>query len=943
MMPASLPADEADRLSCLRTLAILDTPPDAALDAITRATALHLQCPIALVSLVDEHRQWFKSRHGLEVSQTPRDLAFCAHAILGQGQLVVANALADARFHDNPLVLGEPRVRFYAGQPLHVEGRALGTLCVIDHQPRSWSDEDASFLQSMAQAAQALLSRDLSWRRSAISEARLADFARASSDFLWECGASLTLKWIGPHAEPVEAAMATTGVGQPLWNGVLLDPVGQPDPRGLTLHAAMQSGLEFHRRTIECSGSSSSAWLSFSAVPVCDADGQLLGWRGSVRDVTSHVAAQRQLRMQDERLQRICRHVPGMLYEYQRDPGGRGHFPFVSEGAPDLLGVLPRSLGDVGDDWLHGVHPDDRARLASSIDESAARLATWREEFRVALPQRGERWLESHATPRRCAEGRTTWHGFLADVTERRVAQDELQDTRSWLQLSLASARMGVLRIDPESAVVTADAGARALHGLPAGDADLPLANWLSALSHDDQTRLLRAITEIVQFGSADRLMLATEQGANRVIELMLSPSQGSHDVIGVCRDASEQARAEQALKAAADAEQRRRDYSEFLSRVSHELRTPLNAVLGFSHLLLQQAAPSLPEHQVRWLDQIRRGGQYLLSLIEDLLSLTRTDSGHHRLNPQPTSMHAALRDATELLAPLADAVEVVFDLPSDHTAAIVHVDRRALRQILVNILGNAVKYNCRGGHVRIDLAAQRGHCRVAVCDDGPGIAPEALSRLFEPFERLGAEVGSVPGTGLGLAIARRLVEDSGGSIEAQCPAGSGLCVLVRLPFADTDHADFVDTSTAPLPQFEVPPPVSAGARRARAVFVEDNEVNLQLMQAMFQRHRTWALELHDNAPRALHAILAAPPDLLLLDLNMPGLCGLSLIRAVRADPGCRSVFCVAVTADATEQTRANALAAGFEDVWTKPVDAQWISRLLDRLTPLTSARTNDS
>ncbi|MDP2005807.1 MAG: ATP-binding protein [Rubrivivax sp.] len=835
-------------------------------------------------------------------------------------------------------------MRFYAGQPLHVEGRALGTLCVIDHQPRTWSDEDASFLQSMSQAAQALLARDVMWRRSAISEARLADFARASSDFLWECDAALSLKWIGPHTEPVEAPMATTGVGQPLWNGVLLDPVGQPDPRGLTLHAAMQSGMEFHRRTVECPGLSGSAWISVSAVPVRDASGQLLGWRGSVRDVTSHVAAQRQLRVQDERLQRICRHVPGLLYEYQRDPGGRGHFPFVSEGAQDLLGLLPQSLGEVGDDWLHGVHPDDRARLASSIDESSARLATWRAEFRVTLPQRGERWLESHASPRRSVEGqgRTTWHGFLADVTDRRAAQDELTDTRSRLQLALASARMGVLCIDPESEVVTADASARALHGLPAGDADLPLGDWLKALSHDDQTRLLKAIAEIVQFGSADRLMLATEQGANRLIELMLSPSQGSHDVIGVCRDASEQARAEQALKAAADAEQRRRDYSEFLSRVSHELRTPLNAVLGFSHLLLQQAAPSLPEHQVRWLHQIRRGGQYLLSLIEDLLSLTRTDSGHHRLNPQPTSMHAALRDVTELLAPLANAAEVVFDLPSDQTAAIVHVDRRALRQILVNILGNAVKYNFRGGHVRIDLAAQHGHCRVAVCDDGPGVAPEALHRLFEPFERLGAELGTIPGTGLGLAIARRLVEDSGGSIEAQCPAGSGLCVLVSLPFADTDHADFVDSGTTPLPMVAAPSPANAGARRARAVFVEDNEVNLQLMQAMFQRHRAWALELHDDAPRALHAILASPPDLLLLDLHMPGLCGLSLVRAVRADPGCRTVFCVAVTADSTEQTRANALAAGFDDVWTKPVDAQWISRLLDRLTPLTAARTND-
>ncbi|MBN8486149.1 MAG: response regulator [Burkholderiales bacterium] len=405
--------------------------------------------------------------------------------------------------------------------------------------------------------------------------------------------------------------------------------------------------------------------------------------------------------------------------------------------------------------------------------------------------------------------------------------------------------------------------------------------------------------------------------------------------MIAVCRDVSEQVRAEQALRTAAEAEQRRRDYSEFLSRVSHELRTPLNAVLGFAQLLLQEAAPVLPTHQVHWLDQIRRGGQYLLSLIEDVLSLTRADAGHHRLEPMATSICSALRDATDLLAPLAGTAEVAFSLPDDDAASMVLIDRRALRQVLVNVLGNAVKYNRRGGTVWVELERIGLECRVSIRDEGRGIEPTDLSRLFVPFERLGAEHGSIPGTGLGLAIARRLIESSGGWIDAESPPGSGLRVRIGLPLSGCAIGDTaaMDMATLDLPAVVESLEVGRGARHA--VFVEDNEVNLQLMEAIFLRHPEWVLQLHDDAPWALNAVLAEPPVLLLLDLNMPGLSGMAFIRAVRAEPRCRHLVCVAVTADASEQTRRDALAAGFDDFWTKPIDPRKVDGFLTRFGSL--------
>jgi signal transduction histidine kinase/CheY-like chemotaxis protein len=926
-MKAPLPDDEAARLQCLRSLEVLDTSPDPALDAITQALAAQLGCPIALVSLVDAERQWFKSKAGIETTETSRDLAFCAHAILGDGLFVVRDALADPRFADNPLVTARPSIRFYAGVPLRVSGQAVGTLCAIDNKPRILSVAEAETLRHLARAAEACLVRDAQLRRVSLSEARLADFANASSDFLWECDALGCLTWTSAHAGAEPGLNVAPLAGATLWNGVLLDTMGQPHPQARTLHEALADGLPFARRSIETDTASGKRVLSLSGVPVQGAGGARIGWRGSVRDVTSTVNAQRSLREQDERLQRIARHVPGVLYQFERSANGRMRLPYVSEGIQWVCELTPSEVARDASALFARMHPDDLSSVQERLVESARTLEPWRDEFRVVLPGRGLRWLEGHATPVAKEAGGVVWHGFVADVTKRRADDEALDLARRRLQLAIDAAGMGIVQIDPVAGTIELDQRALDAHAQPNDDGELELWRWLQWVDAADRHPLQEALSKAMSGAGPLRVVYGVYGEDVRRVELVVSSQDRHGRLLGVCRDVSEQERAEEALNQAGAAEQRRHEEVQFLSRVSHELRTPMNAILGFAQLLSEDTSAPLEGYQRRWLDQVQRGGQHLLALVEDVLSLASADAAVHRLVLAPQRLQRLMQECLELLEPLAIAAEVRFESQGTESDLRVLVDRRALRQVLVNVLGNAVKYNRRGGKVTIVARADAGVCVIEACDDGPGIPRERLKRLFVPFERLGAENGSVPGTGLGLSIAKGLTEAMDGSIEANCPAHGGTCVRITLPLAPANADLGPETTPAAVDCLpNVPESALGAARFRRAVYVEDNEVNALLMATVFEQHSSWALRVFDDAADALAHIRAHRPELVLLDLNLAGLSGMELLRLLRDDPRTSGLHCIAVSADSQAETVEAALAAGFDDFWAKPLNLNLVT-----------------
>jgi signal transduction histidine kinase len=440
--------------------------------------------------------------------------------------------------------------------------------------------------------------------------------------------------------------------------------------------------------------------------------------------------------------------------------------------------------------------------VSDSIAYSARTLTPWHLEFRVVLPRRGVRWLEWQATPERRDNGHVLWNGFITDVTAHRRTEAALVETQRRLQLAMRIMPLGILHIDTQNGLIDLDRRASDDHGLDTAEPQCPLWRWMDNLGPQDRESLQAAMSQALSRQGPVRVAYEVRHpsGALGRVELHMERLDARGRLIGVCRDVTQLERAEQALRDASLVEQRRRDQSDFLARVSHELRTPMNAILGFAQLLGEDASGRLSPHQKRWLEQIRAGGQHLLALVDDVLDLSRLSAGRHALRLVPVALDRVLRDCNEFLMPLAADASVDIEFAPSHPGAHITADAGALRQVLLNVLGNAIKFNRRGGTVTTRVIAEDTQCVAEVWDDGPGIPADRLAQVFMPFERAGAEDGGVHGTGLGLSIAKELVQAMGGTIEAIRPQDGGTCIRIALPRAADEAEGGAVVRELPLP-----------------------------------------------------------------------------------------------------------------------------------------------
>ncbi len=348
-----------------------------------------------------------------------------------------------------------------------------------------------------------------------------------------------------------------------------------------------------------------------------------------------------------------------------------------------------------------------------------------------------------------------------------------------------------------------------------------------------------------------------------------------------------------------------------FLANMSHELRTPLNSIVGFAQMLEYNPREPLSPSQGKCVDRILKGGQHLLSLISDILDLAKIEAGRVELSIENVGLKGLVDESLTFIQPLAERRGIVVKVSSCPEISVL-VDYTRIKQVLLNLLSNGIKYNRPGG--RVEIACERHDDRfvsISVSDTGIGVSESNQKELFKPFSRLGQEGSNIEGTGIGLTITKRLVEMMGGSIGFRSVVGEGTIFRVLIPSSTTRAAE-----AAPTPAVSSVEPDSLSGT---VVYVEDNPANIELMEMVFSAFGNIRLLTSPTGELGIELIRASRPDLIILDLNLPGMDGFEVLRLVREMEEGQNIPAIALTAAASRQDIRRGMEAGFIHYLTKP------------------------
>jgi hypothetical protein len=659
--------------------------------------------------------------------------------------------------------------------------------------------------------------------------------------------------------------------------------------------------------------------------------GQPVAFLGVALDITGRRAQQRRARAMAERFEAVTR-AAGVGHWVNHV--GQNRLEWSAE-CREMHGMGAHEPVPSARQWLEQwVHPDDRARVLEAMARlPAPGMAGVDTALRIVRRDGEVRQLSSHTRVEDEGDGPVIF-GVLIDVTERLRFETALRGAQERITLALQGAGIGTWEMDLESRRTVWDEQMWRLRGRepqavsPSID---ELWQWTHPEDHDASRELYRR-AEAASAALDNDFRIVTPDGQVRWLASRSSEvrdADGRRRRIGVNWDVTAARTAEVARR---DSELARREIqakSQFLARMSHELRTPLNAVLGFAQLMLADEAGTdgAAASRRRRLHHVQAAGKHLLELINDVLTLSGVDSGELPLVAQPVALSELLSQVLPMLQPLQAGHDVIL------TQAVpegLHVsgDATRLRQVLLNLLGNAIKYNRPGGRVHVAVQADGERVRLSISDTGRGMDPLQLSHLFEPFNRLGAERSEVEGTGIGLAIVKALVERMKGSVRAESTPGVGSVFTVDLPWAAAQAAN-TKADADPGPQ------AAAGQRngpRHTLLYVEDNPVNALIIAELVARRRDLVLHIATDGLSGVTQARTLRPELVLLDMQLPDIDGFEVLRRLRADSATAAIPVIALSANAMPEDIDRALAAGCADYWTKPLDFRAFMAGLDSL-----------
>ncbi|MDB5471977.1 MAG: multi-sensor hybrid histidine kinase [Caulobacter sp.] len=870
---------EVARLAALRALEVLDTPPEPAFDRLTALAADLFDAPMALVSLIDEERQWFKSRHGVDDACTPRDQAFCRFALdLSPGEtLVVPDATADPRFAANPLVTGPLGLRFYAGAVLTAaDGATLGALCVLDTAPRPRPSNRQ--LKQLAVLAEMVVEA-LDARRRALEAEReralvsLAEqmagigvfrFHRASGQLTWS-----------------DSVYAIHGVDRATFdpNAVETTDFYHPDDRGRVrdhFRAAIEAGLGFEYQARIIDHDLRERIVTCKTACELDPVGAVVSVFGVIQDVTDQVAALAAARRGEARFRLLADNMGDVITRIRLD----GRSGYISPAIEDLLGYKPAEM--VGRSAQVFVHPDDRPLIYDVYADMAGGADHRTVELRAVRKDGGVVWVETHFKLVRDAEGQPSeMVAVIRDVTARRAMEEALADSEQRYRTLADNVSDILVRFGTDGIIRYISPACRSIGVVPEEAIGKSILDLVAAGYLDHSQALIDSLFAGIAPDGVTRREHRIHTPDGRDLWLEGSPKlvRDEHgeivEAVTVLRDITSRKAMEADLVAArAAAEAAAAAKAEFLANMSHEIRTPLTAVIGFSGLLAgMKDLPTKAQDHVR---RIQSGGRALLATVNDILDFSKLEAGQVEIRPEACDPVAVAREALELFEAHAGAKGLTLSLEGEAPAAALWLDPGRLRQILLNLVGNGVKFTDQGG-VTVRLAWTDERLRVGVADTGAGISQENQARLFRKFSQVDASsTRRHGGTGLGLAICRGLAEAMGGEIGVNSTPGQGSTFWFDLPAPPAQAA--AATGVAPAGD-------GADLSGVRILVADDNAANRNLARALLEALGAQCRLVVDGA-EAVQAAGEEAFDLILMDLRMPVLGGAEAARTIRAGGG---------------------------------------------------------
>ncbi len=513
------------------------------------------------------------------------------------------------------------------------------------------------------------------------------------------------------------------------------------------------------------------------------------------------------------------------------------------------------------------------------------------------------------------------------EVSERAQAQQALKDNEARLRAVVDNLPLGIALLDGEGLML--ECNPRLCGMLGRSTEHLRGASVLSCFdaSEEDRVRALRRglISRGSPVDSVESMKLRAANGRLTEVRVVASALYNADGrlalMVVVVEDMTAHHQLLESGLALSRAEAASRAKSEFVSRMSHELRTPLNAMIGFAQLLTLNNHPALAPHQLEWTQQIQRAGWHLLAMINDTLDLARIESGATRLSLESVHLLPLLNACRDWVHQAAAQRGIQLQLVVQPDVAAALADSTRLKQVLTNLLSNAVKYNREGGSVEIRAGnTSDGQVEISVTDTGLGMSPEQLAALFQPYNRLGRERTAVEGTGIGLVISRRLAELMGGTLQVRSAPAQGSVFTLRLPATDD-----------PAPALAAPEQPGPSRYQQRLVhYVEDNPTNVEVMRGVLMQRAQITMQTSVLGLDGLSAIRHSRPDLILLDMQLPDISGLELLRHIKLDDQIASIPVIVVSADATPLNMERALTLGAKHYVTKPVDIAAFLALVD-------------